>query len=155
MNAPVPCDLLVEGGTVVTMDDAFTVFEDAAVAVTGTDLVAVGTRTSLAGRFAPRERIDATGHVVFPGLVNAHTHAAMTLFRGMADDLSLESWLNDHIWPAEAAFVDRDTVARGTALACVEMLKGGVTTALDMYCGSPRSVPRPRGPWACASSWGP
>ena len=129
----VPCDLLIEGGTVVTMDDSFTVHEDGVVAVSGNSIAAVGTRASLAGLFEPVERIDATGHVLFPGLVNAHTHAAMTLFRGMADDLSLESWLNDHIWPAEAAFVDRDTVARGTALACVEMLKGGVTTALDMY----------------------
>lgn len=131
--APVSCDILIEGGTVVTMDDAFSVVEDGAVAVTGTDIVAVGRRGDLHAEFAPTKRIDATGHVVFPGLVNAHTHAAMTLFRGIADDLPLEAWLNDHIWPAEALFVDRDTVARGTTLACIEMLKGGVTTSLDMY----------------------
>ncbi len=115
------------------MDDAFTVVRDGAVAVRGTDVAAVGPSAELRARYAPAETIDARGQVVLPGLVNGHTHAAMTLFRGMADDLALESWLADHIWPAEAAWIDEDTVARGTALACVEMLKGGVTTALDMY----------------------
>ena len=128
-----PVDLLIEGGTVVTVDDAFTVLEDGAVAVSGGDIAAVGPAADLRRAFAPREVIDARGHVVLPGLVNGHTHAAMTLFRGMADDLSLEAWLHDHVWPAEAAFVDRDTVGKGTLLACVEMLKGGVTSALDMY----------------------
>ena len=130
---PRPIDLLVQGGTVVCVDDAFTVIEEGAVAVDGTDIVAVGPAADLAGRFAPRRVMDASGHAVLPGLVNGHTHVAMTLFRGMADDLALETWLCDHIWPAEAAFVDRDSVARGTTLACVEMLRGGTTTALDMY----------------------
>lgn len=133
LAVPAPCDLLVAGGTVVTMDDAFTTIEDGAVAVLGGEIVAVGKRAELAARYGSAETLDASGHVVFPGLVNAHTHAAMTLFRGLADDLSLEAWLNDHIWPVEAAFVDRDTVERGTTLACVEMLRGGVTTACDMY----------------------
>jgi 5-methylthioadenosine/S-adenosylhomocysteine deaminase len=128
-----PVDLLVLGGTVVCVDDAFTVLEEGAVAVGGTDIVAVGPAAELKGRFAPRRVLDASGHAVLPGLVNGHTHVAMTLFRGMADDLALETWLHDHIWPAEAAYVDRESVARGTTLACVEMLRGGITTALDMY----------------------
>ena len=128
-----PVDLLVQGGTGVCVDDAFTVLEDGAVAVDGTDIVAVGPSAKLREQFAPRRVLDASHHAVLPGLVNGHTHVAMTLFRGMADDLALETWLNDHIWPAEAAFVDRDSVGRGTTLACVEMLRGGTTTALDMY----------------------
>jgi 5-methylthioadenosine/S-adenosylhomocysteine deaminase len=132
-HPPRPVDLLIQGGTVVCVDDAFTVIEDGAVAVDGTDIVAVGAAAELKGRFVPRRVIDATGHAVLPGLVNGHTHVAMTLFRGMADDLALETWLKGHIWPAEAAYVDRDSVARGTTLACVEMLRGGITTALDMY----------------------
>ena len=115
------------------MDDASSVLPEGAVAVRGRDIVDVGPASALRARYAPVEEIDARGQVVLPGLVNGHTHAAMTLFRGMADDMALETWLNDHIWPTEAAWVDADTVARGTALACVEMLKGGVTTALDMY----------------------
>jgi 5-methylthioadenosine/S-adenosylhomocysteine deaminase len=130
---PRPVDLLIQGGTVVCVDEAFTVIEDGAVAVDGTDIVAVGLAADLKGRFAPLRVIGARGHAVLPGLVNGHTHVAMTLFRGMADDLALETWLTDHIWPAEAAYVDRDSVARGTTLACVEMLRGGTTTALDMY----------------------
>lgn len=126
-------DLLIHGGTVVPMDEAFTVIPEGAVAVNGRDVVAVGPAGELGERYEPRERIDAAGHVVLPGLVNAHSHSAMTLFRGLADDLSLEAWLTGHIWPAEASFVDPDTVARGTALACVEMLEGGVTSCLDMY----------------------
>jgi 5-methylthioadenosine/S-adenosylhomocysteine deaminase len=132
-SSPRPVDLLVQGGTVVCVDDAFTVLEDGAVAVDGTDIIAVGLAAKLKEQFAPRRVLDASRHAVLPGLVNGHTHVAMTLFRGMADDLALETWLNDHIWPAEVAFVDRDSVGRGTTLACVEMLRGGITTALDMY----------------------
>ena len=130
---PLPVDLLIQGGTVVCVDDAFTVIEEGAVAIEGPDVVAVGPAAALAPRFAPRRTIDASGHAILPGLVNGHTHVAMTLFRGMADDLALETWLTQHIWPAEASWVDRESVARGTTLACVEMLRGGTTTALDMY----------------------
>jgi 5-methylthioadenosine/S-adenosylhomocysteine deaminase len=130
---PRQIDLLITGGTVVTVDDAFTIFEDGAVAVSGAEIVAVGPAASLARDFSPREILDASGQVVLPGLVNGHTHAAMTLFRGLADDLSLETWLGKHIWPAEGAFVDRESVIAGTSLACIELLRAGVTSALDMY----------------------
>jgi len=77
--------------------------------------------------------VDLPHHVLLPGLVNAHTHAAMTLFRGLADDLPLHQWLNEHIWPAEGRFVNNDFVRDGTALAALEMIKGGVTCFSDMY----------------------
>lgn len=84
-------------------------------------------------RFDPADTIEARGCAVIPGLVNAHTHAAMTIFRGMADDIPLAAWLNDHIWPAEARFVDPEFIHAGTQLAAYEMLSGGVTTYADMY----------------------
>src|ERR1035437_589529 len=92
-----PVDLLAQGGQAGCVDDAFTVREDGAVAVDGTDIVAVGSSAKLREQFAPRRVLDASHHAVLPGLVNGHTHVALTLFRGMADDLALETWLNDHI----------------------------------------------------------
>ena len=123
--------LLVDGGTVVVMDDAGTIHEGGAVLVEGDRIAAV---------LAPDDPrptgatvIDATGHLVIPGLVNTHGHAAMSLLRGLADDLPLMTWLNDHIFPAEAALVAPDFVYWGTLLSSVEMLKGGTTTFADMY----------------------
>jgi 5-methylthioadenosine/S-adenosylhomocysteine deaminase len=84
-------------------------------------------------RFDAREHLTLPGHVLMPGLVNAHTHAAMTLFRGLADDIALQSWLEQHIWPREAKFVAPEFVHDGSALAVVEMLKGGITCFNDMY----------------------
>ena len=84
-------------------------------------------------RYAPREAIELATHAVMPGFVNAHTHAAMTLLRGIADDVPLDAWLREHIWPAEMAHVAPDFVYDGTLAAAAEMLCGGVTTAADMY----------------------
>ena len=78
-------------------------------------------------------RHDRPNHVLLPGLVNAHTHAAMTLFRGFADDLPFERWLRERIWPAEARWVGPELVADGTRLAIAEMLRGGITCFSDMY----------------------
>jgi 5-methylthioadenosine/S-adenosylhomocysteine deaminase len=125
--------LLVTGGTVVTMDSRGTVLVDGAVAVAGDRIVAVGPAAELERSHPDAERIDARGKVVLPGLVNAHTHAPMVLFRGLADDLPLMEWLEDHIFPAEAAHVDEEFVRWGTRLACLEMLRGGTTTFVDMY----------------------
>src|SRR3954447_16950891 len=86
-----------------------------------------------AARFASYETLDLPDHVLIPGLINAHTHAAMSLMRGLADDLPLMRWLEDHIWPAEAKHVSRQFVYDGTLLACAEMLRGGVTCFNDMY----------------------
>ena len=125
--------LLLSGGTVVTMDAAGTVLADGAVAVDGGRIVALGPAAELASRFRSARRIDAAGGIIMPGLINTHTHVPMVLFRGLADDLLLLEWLEEHIFPAEAEHVDEEFVRWGTRLACLEMLRGGTTTFVDMY----------------------
>ncbi len=127
-----PIDLLVAGGLVLTLDDEGRRFVDGAVAVHGGRILEVGETAALAPRYLPARRIDARGGIILPGLVNAHTHAAMTLFRGLADDLPLERWLHEHIFPAEAALTG-ERVYRGALLACAEMILSGTTTFCDMY----------------------
>jgi 5-methylthioadenosine/S-adenosylhomocysteine deaminase len=131
--APAPVDLLVRGGTVVTMDGTRRVIEDGAVAVRGGKIVAVGGSAEIERRFAAREVIDATGRVVMPGLINGHTHVPMTLFRGLADDLDLNEWLTKYIFPAEAKNVTEEFVRAGARLGLAEMIRGGTTTYCDMY----------------------
>jgi 5-methylthioadenosine/S-adenosylhomocysteine deaminase len=131
---PEPCpryDLLVVGGTVLTLDDANAILPGGAVAVSGGRIAAVGPAEDFADAGADRT-IDARGGLILPGLVNAHTHAAMTLFRGLADDLPLMTWLREHIFPAEAR-LDADRVHRGALLACAEMIRSGTTCFCDMY----------------------
>jgi 5-methylthioadenosine/S-adenosylhomocysteine deaminase len=125
--------LLVEGGTVVTMDPSRRVLEDGAVAVRGDTIVAVGSRAELEARYEPAQRISAQGRLVMPGLVNGHAHAAMTLLRGIADDVTLQDWLNNYIFPAEKRNVTEAFVADGTRLGVLEMMRGGITTYVDMY----------------------
>ncbi len=124
---------LVDGGLVVAMDRAGTMIPDGAVAVRGNRIEAVGSSAELAIRFPGARRLDASGRIVLPGLINAHTHVPMTLFRGVADDLDLKGFLYRRIFPLEARFVDEEFVRWGTRLACLEMLRGGVTTFVDMY----------------------
>ncbi len=126
-------DLLVVGGTVLTMDGARRVVPDGAVAIAGGRILAVGPRAELSARYAARQRLDASGHAVLPGLINTHTHAAMSLFRGLADDLRLQEWLEKYIFPAEARNVTADFVRWGTRLAALEMIRSGATTYTDMY----------------------
>lgn len=126
-------DLLVKGGTVVTMDAEFRVIEDGAVAIEGDSIVAVGRRSDLESRFAKSKTIDASGALVLPGMINGHAHAAMSLFRGIAEDHSLDDWLQKYIFPAEARNVTEDFVLWGTRLGVLEMLRGGITTYADMY----------------------
>lgn len=109
------------------------VITDGAVAVDGGRIVAVAGRDELAHRLPDAERIRLPDHVLMPGLVNAHTHAAMTLLRGFADDVPLMTWLHERIWPAEGRWVDPGFVTDGTRLAVAEMLRGGVTCFSDMY----------------------
>jgi 5-methylthioadenosine/S-adenosylhomocysteine deaminase len=126
-----PIDLLIRGGTVVTMDGASRVLEGGSVAVRGQRIVAV-----LEGSepLPPaRETIDASGQIVIPGLINTHGHVAMTLLRGIADDLKLMDWLSNHIFPAEARNVSPDFVYWGSLLGCIEMARSGTTTYTDMY----------------------
>ena len=126
-----PADLLIRGGTVVTMDAEMRVLEGGSVVIRGDRIAAV----LASGDPLPeaREVVDATGHLVIPGLVNTHGHPAMVLLRGLADDMKLMEWLNDFIFPAEAKNVDEEFVYWGTLLASIEMALGGTTTFNDMY----------------------
>lgn len=126
-------DLLVSGGTVVTMNAERRVIEDGAVAIRGDSIVAVGPRAEVVAKYTPARRIDARGRIVLPGLINTHGHAPMTLMRGLADDLTLQEWLTKYIFPAEARNVTEDYVEWGTKLAIIEMIRGGTTTYADMY----------------------
>jgi 5-methylthioadenosine/S-adenosylhomocysteine deaminase len=132
-HAAEPADLLLSGGTVLTMDGAFRVVERGAVAVKGERIVAVGPAAELQARFTATRTIDTTGQIVMPGLVNTHTHVPMTLLRGVADDVELMTWLTKYIWPAEAAHVTPEFVTWGTRLAAWEMIRTGTTTFSDMY----------------------
>ncbi len=125
-----PCDLLLTSAHVLTMDDRFTVHTPGSIAISGGGILAVG---NIAEQFEPVETIDCRGRVVMPGLVNAHTHAPMTLLRGLADDLRLDVWLLGYMMPVEREFVRPDFVALGTRLACAEMIRSGTTCFADMY----------------------
>ena len=126
-------DLLVTNGTVITMDGQRRIIENGAVAVRGDSIVAVGASADLAAQYDAAKIVDARGAIVMPGLINGHAHAAMSLFRGIADDLSLDDWLKKYIFPAEARNVTEEFVVWGTRLGMLEMLRGGITTYADMY----------------------
>jgi 5-methylthioadenosine/S-adenosylhomocysteine deaminase len=125
-------DLLIAGGTVVTMDAQRRLIEDGAVVVRGNTIAAVGKRSDIAPHHTGKT-IDARNTLVLPGFVNAHTHAAMSLFRGVADDHLLDEWLQRYIFPAEASNVSEEFVTWGTRLGLLEMIRGGITTFADMY----------------------
>jgi 5-methylthioadenosine/S-adenosylhomocysteine deaminase len=126
-------DLLLTGGTVVTMDAAWTVIPNGAVAVNGRTIVAVGAADDMSGRFSARETVDCTGCAIIPGLINAHAHVPMSLLRGMAADQQLDVWLYGYMFPVESQFVDAEFCYVGTLLSCAEMVRGGTTTFCDMY----------------------
>ena len=118
---------------VVTMDDQRRLIENGAVAIRGDQIADVGPRDAIDQAYQPRQRLDRPGAIITPGLINTHTHAAMSLFRGLADDLRLQEWLEKYIFPAEAKNVDQEFVRWGTRLACLEMALSGTTTYTDMY----------------------
>jgi 5-methylthioadenosine/S-adenosylhomocysteine deaminase len=126
-------DLIVAGGTVVTMDAQKRVIDDGAIALRGDAVVSVSTRAEIESQFDASRTIDARGSLILPGLINGHAHAAMSLFRGIADDLALNDWLQKYIFPAEARNVTEEFVTWGTRLGILEMLRGGITTYADMY----------------------
>lgn len=126
-------DLVVAGGTVLTMDAGDTVIANGAVAISGGAIVAVGPRRAIESRYRARRSIDATGALVLPGFVNAHNHAPMTLLRGVKDDVDLMTWLTKYMFPIEKRFVSRDFVRWGALLACWEMIASGTTTFADGY----------------------
>jgi len=125
--------VLINARWVVPVEPAGVALERHAVAVRDGRIEAVLPMAQAAQRFADYARVDLPGHALIPGLVNAHTHAAMTLMRGIADDLPLMRWLQEHVWPVEAKHVSAEFVRDGTLLACAEMLRGGVTCMNDMY----------------------
>ncbi|MBN2499603.1 MAG: amidohydrolase [Anaerolineales bacterium] len=127
-----PVDLLIRGGTIVTVDDADRIIPDGAVAIKGMEIVGVGASQQIQVLYEGKDEIDATGKVIIPGLVNTHTHLAMTIFRGIADDMRLEPWL-DKIWKLEGEFASEENCRLGTQLAFIEMIRGGTTLATDMY----------------------
>ncbi|SDL74367.1 5-methylthioadenosine/S-adenosylhomocysteine deaminase [Geoalkalibacter ferrihydriticus] len=126
-------DLKIDHALIVTMDAGMTIVEDGSVVIDHGEIVAVGPSTILKKRYNAIRSINAAGKLVMPGLVNTHTHAAMTLFRGLADDLPLDAWLTKHIWPAEAKFITAESVRSGANLALAEMVRSGTTTFSDMY----------------------
>ena len=126
-------DLVVEGDYIISMDENQTVISNGAVAVRDGLIVALGTADEISAAYSASETLSGDNRIVMPGLINGHSHAAMTLLRGVADDLPLMEWLNDYIFPAEVEFVDAEFVRIGTELACWEMIRGGTTMFVDMY----------------------
>ena len=129
----VSVDSIWSAGWVVTMDPGRRVIENGAVAISGDHIVEAGTREEIDAKYKASNHLDRPNAILTPGLINTHTHAAMSLFRGVADDLKLQEWLEKYIFPAEAKNVDREFVRWGTRLALLEMALSGATTYTDMY----------------------
>jgi 5-methylthioadenosine/S-adenosylhomocysteine deaminase len=132
-SGKVNADLIVIGGTIVTMDNTRRIIENGAIAIARGRIVAIGPVAEIQKSYFARETLDASGRIIIPGLINGHTHIPMTLFRGLADDLDLQDWLNKYIFPAEAKNVTEEFVRAGTRLGLAEMIRGGTTTYCDMY----------------------
>ena len=126
-------DLLVLGGTIVTMDQTRRIIDDGGIAITNGRIVAIGPRAEIESAYTARQRVNSNGKVLAPGLINGHTHIPMVLFRGLADDLDLQEWLTKYIFPAEAKNVTEQFVRVGARLGLAEMIRGGTTTYCDMY----------------------
>ncbi len=131
--APQACDLIIEAGWVVPVVPHGVVLADHAVVVYGGVIVAVLPTAEARARYQARQVVSRPDAALVPGLVNAHTHNPMTLLRGVADDLPLKVWLQQHIWPIEAAVIGPGFVADGVALAIAEMLRGGTTCCNENY----------------------
>ena len=126
-------DILLTHGWLVTMDSRHTVFQDGAIAIGDNNILAVGPSSEIEAAYDAATTIDCHNCVISPGLINAHTHAPMTLLRGLADDLRLDVWLYGYMMPVEREFVDPNFCYTGTLLACAEMIRSGITTFCDMY----------------------
>jgi 5-methylthioadenosine/S-adenosylhomocysteine deaminase len=126
-------DLLILGGTIVTMDDHWSLIHDGGIAIVDGAIAGVGARSEIEAAFTAPSVMCAANNLIVPGLINAHTHAPMTLYRGLADDLPLDIWLKEYIWPAEGRSVNPDMVYWGTLLAADEMIRSGATLFADMY----------------------
>lgn len=125
-------NILIQGATILTMEGAEQEIKDGEIAIQGDRIAAVGPRGSIPADYQADRVIDGSGMVALPGLINCHTHAAMTLLRSYADDLPLMEWLSQKIWPVEEKLEPED-IYWGTMLCCLEMIKSGTTTFADMY----------------------
>lgn len=126
-------DILITEGLIVTMDNSGTIYDLGALAIENDKILDLGHTEEIQKKYRGKKEISARNCIVMPGLVNGHTHAAMTCFRGIADDMDLMAWLNDYIFPAEARNVSTELAYWGSMLACAEMIKSGTTTFCDMY----------------------
>ena len=133
MSSEANWDMLVVGGTVLTMEPGSEPIRNGAVAVADGRIAAVGPAEELLELAPSGEVLNAGNCIILPGLVNTHSHLAMTVLRGIADDLPLKQWLEEHIWPVEKEHINREVVRLGTELAAAEQLLAGVTTTTDMY----------------------
>lgn len=128
-----PVDYIICGDYVLTMNENMDLIRGGAVAVKGSKIVDVNTSHNILKKYSSGEIIEGKDKVILPGFINTHTHAPMVYFRGLADDLPLKEWLEGHIWPAENHWLSPEFISDAVELACLEMLKAGVTTYNDMY----------------------
>ena len=126
-------DCIISGDYVLPMDRDMSVIRNGAIAIKGRDIIEIGNSDDIFNTYHSKTIIKKEGSLVLPGFVNTHTHAAMVYFRGIADDLPLKDWLKNHIWPAENKWLSQEFISDAIELACLEMLKGGITTYNDMY----------------------
>ena len=126
-------DIILYNGAVLTINDSDEIIDDGAIAINGSRIVGLGKSEDIKKKYEARKEIDANRGVIMPGLVNTHTHLAMSIFKGLADDLPLDKWLNEHIFPAEENFINKDSAYWGSLLSCAELILSGTTTFCDMY----------------------
>ncbi|MGQ9570101.1 MAG: amidohydrolase family protein [Thermodesulfovibrionales bacterium] len=126
-------DYIIHAEYVLPMDESLSIIKNGAIAIKDSRIVDIGKEEDIFQKYTSKNIINGDSKVIFPGLINTHTHAAMVYFRGIADDLPLKEWLENHIWPAENRWLSPEFISDAVELACLEMLKGGVTTYNDMY----------------------
>ena len=126
-------DIILKNAILLTMDNKLSIFEPGAIAIQDDHIIAVGEELDISDHYSSIQTVDCHGKILMPGLINAHTHAAMTLLRGLADDLRLDVWLMGYMMPVERQFVSPDFVQLGTKIACAEMIRSGITCFADMY----------------------
>lgn len=126
-------DILLKNAIVLTINKDFKIYEPGALVINGNSITAVDNEAKIISEYEAKETIDCKGNILMPGLVNTHTHLPMAIYRGVMDDLRLDEWLNDYIFPIEGNFSKPDSVRLGTELACAELIKSGVTCCNDMY----------------------
>ena len=126
-------DLIIHDAMILTMNPQFKVYVDGAIVIKNDRILAMGDTSEILQKYSAREIMDGSGKLIMPGLINTHTHVPMSIFRGYADDLPLQEWLYDYIFPVESEFVNSENVTLGTKLAMAEMIRSGTTTFNDMY----------------------